>query len=88
LVREVEMIEVLRARPDLTAVLDVTHPEPPVSGSPLFTLPNVFLTPHLAGSMGPECRRMGAYMAADLKRYLAAEPMLGEVRREAAAMLA
>ncbi len=88
LVREEEMIGVLRARPDLTAVLDVTHPEPPAPDSPLFTLPNVFLTPHLAGSMGPECRRMGAFMAADLKRYLAGGPMLGEVRREAAAMLA
>ena len=79
---------ILCARPDLTAVLDVTHPEPPAPDSPLFTLPNVFLTPHLAGSMGPECRRMGAFMAADLKRYLAGGPMLGEVRREAAAMLA
>ena len=88
LVREQEMIEVLRARPDLTVVLDVCHPEPPDEGSPLFALPNVFLTPHLAGSMGPECARMGAYMAAELKRYLAGEPMLGEVRREAAAMLA
>ena len=34
-VAEPELIAVLRERPDLTALLDVTHPEPPVKGSPL-----------------------------------------------------
>lgn len=58
LVREEELAAVLRSRPDLTALLDVTHPEPPVAGSPLYQLPNVVLTPHMAGSAGGELPRM------------------------------
>ena len=41
------------------AHLDVTFPEPPVADSPLYRLPNVWLTPHLAGSSSGEIRRMG-----------------------------
>ena len=51
-VRETEMVEVLKSRPDLIALLDVTHPEPPASDSPIRDLPNVFLTSHIAGSIG------------------------------------
>jgi len=82
------MIEVLRQRPDLFAVLDVTYPEPPQPGSPLYTLPNVVLTPHIAGSMDGECRRMGRTMVEELRRYLAGEPLQWEITREAAARLA
>jgi phosphoglycerate dehydrogenase-like enzyme len=51
-VREAEMVEVLEKRPDLWAVLDVTHPEPPEPDSRLYDLPNVVAhAPHrrLAG---------------------------------------
>jgi phosphoglycerate dehydrogenase-like enzyme len=73
-VRESEMIDALRERPDLFALLDVTYPEPPAADSPLYTLPNVIVTPHIAGSMGDECRRMGRYMVDELERWLAGEP--------------
>ncbi|MBE6725237.1 MAG: hydroxyacid dehydrogenase [Ruminococcaceae bacterium] len=56
------MIEALRAVPTRAAVLDVTFPEPPEKDSPLYTLPNVFLTPHIAGSIGNEVHRMAEYM--------------------------
>ncbi len=61
-VDEPAMIKVLTARPDLTAVLDVTEPEPPEEGSGLYDLENVVLTPHIAGSMAREVRRMADYV--------------------------
>jgi phosphoglycerate dehydrogenase-like enzyme len=84
-IAEDEMIAVLTERQDLTAILDVTYPEPPPPGSPLYTLPNVFLTPHIAGSMDGECLRMGQEMAAEFGRWLRGEPLLWQIRPEAAA---
>ena len=75
LIDEPALIEVLSARPDLSAHLDVVHPEPPAADSPLFTLPNLFITPHIAGSMGAECRRMGESAVAECCRFLAGEPL-------------
>lgn len=77
-VAEDEMIRVLGERPDLTAILDVTWPEPPVPGSPLFTLPNVMLTPHLAGCVGRECRRNGALVLECLQAWRAGRPVAAE----------
>jgi phosphoglycerate dehydrogenase-like enzyme len=87
-VRENEMIEVLKTRPDLQAVIDATWPEPPSPDSPLYTLPNVALTPHIAGSMDNECRRMGRMMADELSHYLNNEPLEWEITREKASRLA
>ena len=87
-VREPEMTAVLQQRPDLTAVLDVTHPEPPKPGSPLYTLPNVILTPHIAGSMDAECWRMGHTMAEELVRFVRGEPLRWEIHRDQASILA
>lgn len=87
-VAEPEMIRVLTERPDLQAVLDVTHPEPPPKDSLLYTLPNVILTPHIAGSVGGECRRHGRYMVEELRRYLAGEPLRWEISRQRAQTLA
>ena len=83
-VRESEMNEVLRQRPDLQAILDVTHPEPPAPDSPLYTLPNVILTPHIAGSLDVECRRMGRHMVEELRRYIDGKPLRWRVTPEAA----
>ena len=87
-VHEAEMIEVLQQRPDIQVVLDVTYPEPPVKGSPFYTLPNVVLTPHIAGSMRLECARMGASVLADVEHYLAGKPLQWEISRERAAIMA
>ena len=75
LVKEGELCAVLGARPDLQAVLDVTDPEPPLADSPLYTLPNVVLTPHIAGSLGPERRRLGALMIAEFHRFRIGKPL-------------
>ena len=68
-VRETEMIEVLQNRPDLTALLDVTHPEPPRENSPLWKMENVFLTSHIAGSIGDEVVRMADYMIEEFEAW-------------------
>ncbi|MEI8341619.1 MAG: hydroxyacid dehydrogenase [Verrucomicrobiota bacterium] len=87
-VNEGEMAGVLQRRPDLTALLDVVYPEPPASDSLLLKLPNVILTPHIAGSTGPECQRLGNYMLQEFRRYLAGEPLKWEVTEETVAGMA
>ncbi|MGW2645236.1 hydroxyacid dehydrogenase [Streptomyces sp. NPDC001393] len=64
----------------LRAVLDVTEPEPLPAGSPLYRLPNVFLTPHIAGSLGNELERLGTIVVAELERLAAGLTPLHEVR--------
>ncbi len=59
---EDDMIAALRECPTRCAVLDVTFPEPPEENSPLYRMENVFLTPHIAGSLGYEVHRMGEFM--------------------------
>jgi phosphoglycerate dehydrogenase-like enzyme len=78
-VNERDLVIVLEERPDLYAVLDTIAEEPPRAGHPLLRLPNAIVTPHLAGSMCHECRRMGRMMIDELRRYLAGEALLGEV---------
>lgn len=63
---EADLIAAMKESPYRAAVLDVTFPEPPVTGSELYNLKNVFLTPHIAGSLGQEIHRMGEYMYEDL----------------------
>jgi phosphoglycerate dehydrogenase-like enzyme len=87
-VREAEMIAALERRPDIVAILDVCDPEPPAGGSPLFTMPNVMLTPHIAGSVGPECQRLGRYMVDEFRRYLRGDPLQWQITRELAAKVA
>jgi phosphoglycerate dehydrogenase-like enzyme len=55
----------------LNAVLDVTEPEPLPLDSPLRRLPNVFLTPHIAGSLGNELARLGGTVVSELERLAA-----------------
>ncbi|MET9873011.1 hydroxyacid dehydrogenase, partial [Streptomyces sp. NPDC006386] len=64
----------------LSAVLDVTDPEPLPAGSPLYHLPNVFLTPHIAGSLGNELERLGRIVVEELERLVAGLPAVHEVR--------
>lgn len=58
----------------LRAILDVTEPEVLPAGHPLYSLPNVFLTPHLAGSTGTELRRLGRAALAEVERFVSGRP--------------
>lgn len=79
---EKDLIATLKARPDLTAVLDVTDPEPPLLGSEFYTLPNCILTPHIAGSIGNEVQRMGEYMYKEYECLTSGKPCKYEVTLE------
>ena len=79
---EADMIAALREKPCRAAVLDVSWPEPPVPGSPLYTMDNVILTPHTAGSIGNEIRRMGEYMYNEYAAFAAGTPTRYEVTEE------
>ena len=63
----------------LDAVLDVTTPEVLPAGSPLYDLPNVLLTPHIAGSMGNELRRMADFALDELQRWTEGIPFLDPI---------
>jgi phosphoglycerate dehydrogenase-like enzyme len=66
----------------LHAILDVTDPEPLPTDSPLYELPNVVLTPHVAGSLGAETREMAACALDELERYADGRPPRSPVTRE------
>ncbi|MBT5876206.1 MAG: hydroxyacid dehydrogenase, partial [Candidatus Latescibacteria bacterium] len=82
-VAEEEMVDVLRARTDLTALLDVTFPEPPASDSPLYGLENVFMTNHIAGSMNNEVVRLVDYVLEDFEAWQNGRPMRYAITLEA-----
>ncbi|MEU9119777.1 hydroxyacid dehydrogenase [Streptomyces sp. NPDC048506] len=66
----------------LNAVLDVTDPELPSADSPLYDLPNVLLTPHVAGSLGNELPRLADAALDELDRYVRGLPFADPVRPE------
>ena len=85
---EADLCQVLAERQDITAILDVTHPEPPLPDSPLRALENVVLTPHIAGSIGGEVARMGYWMNDELDLYLAGKPLQHGVSEDMLARMA
>jgi phosphoglycerate dehydrogenase-like enzyme len=82
------MAEVLRRHPDLFALLDLTIDEPPHPDSPLYNLPNVRLTPPIAGSTGTEIRRMGRCMVEEVARFHAGKPLRWQITWEKERILA
>jgi phosphoglycerate dehydrogenase-like enzyme len=66
----------------IDAVLDVTDPEPLPPGHPLLRMPNVLVTPHIAGANGPDAALIGEFVADELERYAKGLPLAGLVDPE------
>ena len=79
---EAELARVLEARPDLTALLDVTWPEPPEASSPLWRLPNVAISPHIGGTVGDEVVRLADSAIEEFEAWLAGRPLRWRVTAE------
>lgn len=87
IIRQDEMVAELR-KGRFVACLDVTDPEPPLVDDPLRTLPNVIMTPHIAGSVNENLRRIGEMVAANVEAFLSGKPLQGEVTAERLATMA
>lgn len=74
-IMEDDLISVFSEREDLTALLDVTYPEPPAAGSPFYNMPNVHLTTHIAGSIGGEVVRMADYAIKEFQAWENDQPL-------------
>jgi phosphoglycerate dehydrogenase-like enzyme len=70
------LIQALRDRHLAGAALDVYPVEPLPADSPLWEMPNVILSPHVAGASGAYYERAAAVFAENLRRYLADQPLL------------
>jgi phosphoglycerate dehydrogenase-like enzyme len=70
------------------ACLDVTEPEPPQPDSPLRSLPNVWLTPHEAGAIAQNLRRIGTFVADEITAFTQNAPLHYEITQEQLANIA
>jgi hypothetical protein len=83
LVKEVALIDALRSNHIAGAGLDVTAEEPLKEDSPLWDMPNVIITPHVApgtDAIGPS---LVDFWSENIRRFAEQEPLLGEVDRNA-----
>jgi phosphoglycerate dehydrogenase-like enzyme len=68
------LVETLNAG-RIRAALDVTDPEPLPDGHPLWSCPNLLITPHIGGSSPQFSPRALRTAAGELRRYLRGEPL-------------
>ena len=81
-VEETALIEALRTGWIAGAALDVFEEEPLPADSPLWAMPNVVISPHVAGLTPHYLERVIELFGENLCRYLAEEPLLNRVQRE------
>jgi phosphoglycerate dehydrogenase-like enzyme len=66
----------------LAVAMDVTEPEPLPAGHPLWTLPNVFITPHVAASTPYSMWQANRFVRTQAERYLAGQPLANVIEGE------
>jgi phosphoglycerate dehydrogenase-like enzyme len=65
----------------IKVALDVFEPEPPAVDSPLRKLPNVLLSPHVAGGTWDTLERVGWAVVEDMKRFFEGKEPLNKLTR-------
>ena len=75
LVNEPHLVAALEKKIIAGAGLDVTDPEPPLEGSPLYHMDNVVLTPHIGWKRLETRQRLMDAVAANVEAYLAGKPV-------------
>ena len=68
------LVEALKAG-KIRAALDVTEPEPLPQGHPLWSCPNLLITPHIAASSPQFAVNALRVAAGELRRYMSGEPL-------------
>lgn len=76
---EAALLRALEEKQIAGAALDVFHQEPLPTSHPLWSLPNVFISPHSAGLSSLYNERAATLFAENLRRYLANEPLFNVV---------
>lgn len=84
---EADLVRVLRERPDLTALIDVTWPEPPPPESPLWAMPNLVISPHIGGTIGDEVVRLADCAIEEFEAWAAGRPLRHQVTAEVLATM-
>ena len=73
---ESALVQALRSGRIAGAALDVYETEPLPRESPLWDIPNLYLSPHIAGSSGRHPERVTDLFCENLRRYVAGEPLV------------
>ena len=82
IVDEDALVEALKEERIAGAAFDVFAEEPLPESSPLWDVPNLLVTPHMAGIVGDYIERVVAIFAENLKRFETGEPLLNQVDRD------
>jgi len=83
LVDEAALASALARTPTLGAALDVFEQEPLPPDSPLWSLPNVLITPHVSGSRPDHWDAVTDLFEDNLRRFESGRPLLNVVNKEA-----
>jgi phosphoglycerate dehydrogenase-like enzyme len=83
LINEKDLVKALKRGWLAGAGLDVFETEPLPENSPLWAMENVIITPHVSGFTPFYDERVTDLFAENLRRYLAGEPLMNVVSREA-----